>query len=59
MKLKFALSALFAALISADSAFALSCARPNLIKSLEDAKASEALYYVLVGTFAASPSQKR
>lgn len=59
MKLKFAFSALFAALISADSAFALSCARPNLIKSLEDAKASEDLYYILVGTFDAGAPPHR
>ena len=39
-----------------DSAFALSCMRPDLIKTLEEAKASEKVYHILVGKFVSDPS---
>ena len=39
-----------------DSAFALSCMRPDLIKTLEDAKASDKVYHILVGKFMSNPS---
>ncbi len=39
-----------------ESAFALSCARPDLIQTLEEAKASDKLYHILVGKFVSEPS---
>ena len=38
-------------LLFSQSALALSCAPPNMIRALEKAKASEDVYYVLVGKF--------
>ena len=38
-------------LMLSHSASALSCARPDLVRTLEEAKASPKIYYVLVGRF--------
>lgn len=51
MRLRSICAAILGTMMLADSAFALSCMRPDLVKTLEDAKASEKLYYVLVGKF--------
>lgn len=51
MRFRSLCAALLGSMMLADSAFALSCMRPDLIKTLEDAKASEKLYYILVGKF--------
>lgn len=42
---------LLAAALLAPSASALSCARPDIAQTMEQVKASEDLYYILVGTF--------
>ena len=42
---------LVGALLLAESASALSCARPDLVRTLEEAKASPKLYHILVGNF--------
>jgi hypothetical protein len=39
------------AVMISQSASALSCARPDLVQTLEDAKASPKIYHVLVGRF--------
>ena len=57
MRLRSIFAAILGAMMLADSAFALSCARPDLVKTLEDAKASEKLYYILVGKFVSPPPQ--
>ena len=44
------------ALMASQSASALSCAQPNLQRVIEEAKASEKIYYVLAGRF--SPQTK-
>lgn len=44
-------AALLGALMLSESAFALSCARPNLEQVVEEAKASPKIYYVLAGRF--------
>ena len=54
MRVRLILSALLGCLLLTESAFALSCARPDLIKTLEDAKASEKIYHILVGQFVSS-----
>lgn len=46
-------------LMLSDSAFALSCARPELVKTLEEAKASEKLYYIVVGKFVSMSSRPK
>lgn len=51
MRLRSIGAAILGSLMLADSAFALSCMRPDLVKTLEEAKASEKLYYILVGKF--------
>lgn len=51
MKVRSIFAAALGGLIFSESAFALSCARPDLVKTLEEAKASEKLYYILVGKF--------
>jgi len=51
MKLKSLFAAALGTLMLSDSAFALSCMRPDLVKTLEDAKASDKLYHILVGKF--------
>jgi len=45
------IAAAVAPLMLTPSAHALSCARPDLVKTLEEAKASEKLYHILVGKF--------
>ena len=42
---------LLGALLVSQTASALSCAPPNLQRVVEEAKASEKTYYVLVGRF--------
>lgn len=44
------------ALILAESAFALSCLSPDLAKIMEEAKASETVYSILVGTLETPPA---
>jgi len=39
------------AILLSNSASALSCARPDLVRTLEAAKASPKIYYILVGKF--------
>ncbi|MEP3889838.1 MAG: hypothetical protein ABJN69_05175 [Hellea sp.] len=51
MKIRSLCAAILGSMMLADNAFALSCMRPDLVKTLEEAKASEKLYYVLVGKF--------
>lgn len=51
MKIRSICGAVLGALMLSDSAFALSCMRPDLVKTLEDAKASPKLYHILVGRF--------
>jgi len=59
MKLRLILPALLSCLVLTESAFALSCARPDLIKTLEDAKASENTYHILVGQFVGGPLEQK
>lgn len=59
MKIRFLMAALLGSLMLSESAFALSCMRPDLVKTLEDAKASEKLYYVLVGKFVSPTPQPK
>jgi len=54
MRRRSIMAGLIGALLVSDSAFALSCVRPDLIKTLEEAKASPKIYYVLVGRFVSS-----
>jgi len=58
MTLRSVFTAVLGMMMLSESAFALSCARPDIVKTLEDAKASEKLYYVLVGKFTAQPRAK-
>lgn len=37
------------------NAYALSCMQPDLIRTLEDAKSSDKVYYILVGKFTSEP----
>lgn len=39
-----------------DSAYALSCMKPDLVKTLEEAKASEKVYHILAGKFVSEPA---
>lgn len=45
------LTAALSAVMVSESAFALSCVRPDLLRSLEQAKSSPTVYYILVGKF--------
>ena len=45
------LTATLSAVMVSESAFALSCVRPDLLRSLEQAKSSPTVYYILVGKF--------
>jgi len=61
-KIKYIGAALVTVLALAESAAALSCVRPNVVTSLEDAKKSEKIYQILVGQFshaAPKPSKPR
>lgn len=51
MFLKSVVTAIVATLMLAESASALSCARPDLARTMEKAKSSDKFYYVLVGKF--------
>jgi len=51
MRLRSICAAVLGTLMLSDSAFALSCMRPDLVKTLEEAKASEKIYHILVGEF--------
>lgn len=53
----FVFGALAAALLSSPAA-ALSCMRPDLARTMEQAKASDDLYYILHGTFESTPVPK-
>jgi len=53
-----AVCGIMAALMVSQSASALSCARPDLVRTLEDAKASPKIYHVLVGRFISRGSPK-
>ena len=59
MRVRLILSALLGCFLLTESAFALSCARPDLIKTLEDAKASEKIYHILVGQFVGSSANPK
>lgn len=50
-----ALTGLAATMMFAQTASALSCMRPDLAKTMEKAKASDKIYYVLVGNFIYEP----
>lgn len=52
-------AALLGALMMSRSASALSCAQPNLKRVVEDAKASETIYYVLAGRFISQAKNTR
>jgi len=45
------LTGVMGAVLLSESAFALSCARPDLLRSLDAAKASPKTYHILVGRF--------
>lgn len=51
MFLRSVFTAVVASVLFAESASALSCARPDLAQTMEKAKSSDKLYYVLVGKF--------
>ena len=51
MRLRSIGAAILGTMLMAESASALSCMRPDLVKTLEEAKASEKLYHILVGKF--------
>jgi len=51
MRLRSVLAAVLGVFMMSESAFALSCMRPDLVKTLEDAKASPKLYHIFVGRF--------
>ena len=51
MRIKFILASALGALMLSESAFGLSCMRPDLVKSLEEAKESPKIYHILVGRF--------
>ena len=51
MRLKFILASAIGALMLSESAFGLSCMRPDLVKTLEEAKDSPKIYHILVGRF--------
>ena len=59
MRVRLILSTLLVCLLLTESALALSCARPELIKTLEDAKASEKTYHILVGQFVSSSANPK
>lgn len=54
MKLKLVAASVLVTLLSANSAFALSCVKQDLVKTLEEAKASDKVYHILVGKFVSS-----
>ncbi len=51
MPFKILLTALMSTLVFSNTAYALSCMRPDLMKTMEEAKASQTVYSVWVGTF--------
>ena len=51
MRFRSVLIAIIGALMLSESALALSCMRPDLGQTLEEAKASEKTYHILVGKF--------
>lgn len=60
MRLRSLCAVILGSIMLAGNASALSCMPSDLIKTLEDAKASEKLYYILVGNFTPlSPLPKR
>jgi len=59
MKLRAILAGLFGALIFSESAFALSCMRPDVLRSLQEAKEGASTYYILVGRFASEGNRHR
>lgn len=60
LKLTPIIAGMLGALLLSESAFALSCARPDLVGNLETAKASPDIYYILVGKFRpVTPKQKQ
>lgn len=40
-----------------EGAFALSCMKPDLVKTLEEAKASDKVYHILAGKFVSEPTE--
>ncbi|MEP1229758.1 MAG: hypothetical protein ABJG88_03705 [Litorimonas sp.] len=56
MKIRSTFAVIFGVLTLSDGAFALSCAKPDIIKSLEDAKNSDKVYHVFVGKFTPNPT---
>lgn len=51
MRVKSILAGALGALLLSESAFGLSCARPDLVRTLEEVKASPKIYHILVGNF--------
>jgi len=51
MKIRSAIIGVLGACLASESAMALSCARPDLARTMESAKASETIYHILVGNF--------
>ena len=58
MKIRSLLAVLAATVFMSESAFALSCARADIGQTMETAKSSDDLYYILVGTFTSKPIPK-
>jgi hypothetical protein len=59
MKIRSAIMGVVGALLASETAMALSCARPDLARTMEDAKASDTVYHILVGSFTeARPTHK-
>ena len=57
MKLRSTLTVILAALMMSEGAFALSCMKPDLVKTLEEAKASDKVYHILAGKFVSEPTE--
>ncbi len=58
MTLRAFLAGAAAAMMLAPTASALSCMRPDIAQTMEAAKASDDIYYILVGTFTSAPPPK-
>ena len=58
MKLRLLGGVIAATLFLSSQAHALSCMRPDIAKTMETAKTSDDLYYILVGTFQSTPPPK-
>jgi len=55
MKIAYIIAAFTSALLISQPAFGLSCMRPDLVRTLNEAKASDKYYHIFVGRFDAGP----